>query len=273
MVNYDIHTHSSYSTDSDTPLSSQIRAAKKKGLSGICITDHMDYDFPPDIACKDEKNPFTFDEKAYKKELEQCRESMPDIWIGTGVECGIQTTPSVISKLNALTNAGEWDYIIGSVHLLDGKDPYFPEFWEDKASSVCVRHYFETMLQCLHLFSNFDSLGHMDYIVRYAPKDFVYEPRDYFDITDEIMKLIIKKDIALEVNASGLFSDVNRENPHQALLSRYTELGGEYITIGSDAHKPERIAGGFSTLEQHIKAAGLRQYVTFHKRSPVFHDL
>jgi histidinol-phosphatase (PHP family) len=86
------------------------------------------------------------------------------------------------------------------------------------------------------------------------------------------MKYIIQKDIALEVNASGLYAACKTENPHPELLKRYLELGGELVTIGSDAHIPERVGGKFAVLESHLKEAGLRRYVTYKKRKPVFHE-
>lgn len=272
-ITYDLHTHSAYSTDSETPVKEQLESAAKNGLSGICLTDHMDYDFPEDIVESGDNPPFTFEHKSYQKELSSYRSQYPDLWIGTGVECGLQPAVHTLSKITELTEDTNWDFIIGSVHLIDGKDPYYPIYWEGKEPALCVRTYFETMLDCLSRFSNFDSLGHMDYIVRYAPKGFHYNPLDFQDITDEILKLLIRRDIALEINSSGLFSASSCENPHPDLLKRYAQLGGELITIGSDAHTPERIASGFPELEQHIKKTGLRQYVTYHSRRPVFHDL
>lgn len=261
-VIYDTHIHSGYSADSETPLSSQIGAAQEKGLRGLCLTDHMDYDFPP----------FQFDETAYKEELAACRERYPLLWVGTGVECGLQPTDSVVAQNRALTAQEGWDFILGSVHFIDGQDPYYPSFWEGRNPAECVRRYLEILYESLCLFPDIDSLGHMDYVVRYAPAGFCYSPEEYRDIMDEILKLLIQKDIALEVNASGLCSAVGCENPHPSVLQRYAQLGGELVTIGSDAHVPERIAGKFPVLEQHIKEAGFHQYVTYHRRKPVFHD-
>ena len=45
-VKMDTHIHTSFSTDSETDMQEQILTSYKKGLEGICITDHMDYNFP-----------------------------------------------------------------------------------------------------------------------------------------------------------------------------------------------------------------------------------
>lgn len=271
---YDMHTHSAYSTDSRTPMEEQVRAAIAKGLKGICLTDHMDYEFPFELfdsPC--EGQPFVFDEKPYKEEISVLKKKYPDIWIGTGVECGIQPDALTCGKNRALVGQKDWDFIIGSVHLVDRMDPYNALYWEGYDKTERVRHYFEGTLTCIQIFSDFDTLGHLDYAVRYAPADLIYNPSEYLEIIDEIFKFIIKKDIALEINASGLFSSAGQINPHPVFLKRYAELGGELITIGSDGHTPERIAGKFNFLESYIKEAGLRQYVTYEMRKPVFHDL
>jgi histidinol-phosphatase (PHP family) len=276
-----MHMHSEFSTDSQTPMKQQIEAALQRGLAGICFTDHMDYEFPSEAvslsdlpsSASEKASLFVFDDKCYIRQISKWQEEFPMLQIETGVECGLQPAASVISSIRALVQQPEWDFIIGSVHLVDGMDPYYPAFWEGKNPSQCIRRYFEIIWECLKHFSEFDSLGHMDYVVRYAPADFVYNPADYQDITEEIMKYIIRKDIALEVNSSGLFGGRKRENPHPDLLKQYVRLGGELVTVGSDAHIPERVAGGFDTLERHLKEAGLHHYVTYRKRKPVFQTI
>lgn len=274
-VRYDIHMHSDFSTDSQTPMEKQILRAKELGLAGICFTDHMDYEFPPDALDEPcDGIPFEFDVSSYLEKIRLLREKNPDFELMTGVECGLKTTDSVIRKNCALVknHADDWDLVIGSLHLIHDKDPYYPSFWEGQSPENCIREYFSSMLSCLGAFHDFDTLGHMDYIVRYAPEGFVYDPADYQDITDEILKFLIRKDIALEINSSGLSSASGCVNPHPDLLRRYTSLGGSLVTIGADAHVPERIALGFSEVETICQASGLHGYVTFSKRRPVFHE-
>lgn len=272
-VLYDIHIHSCYSTDSKTPLLQQVEAAQIRGLKGICFTDHMDYDFPPEAVKNiQEYSPFIFDELEYKEKIEALRNKISSFYIGKGVECGLQKSKTVCEKNKALAAQDGWDFIIGSLHLVDQRDPYYPEFWEGRDPIQCIRKYLESMLELLPLFHDFDTLGHMDYIVRYAPANFQYDPRLFMEITDEIMRFLIRKDIALEVNTSGLYSRTGCENPHPLLIQRYCELGGEMITIGSDAHTPDRIAGSFEIVEEHLKKAGIHRYTTFNRRTPVFHE-
>lgn len=271
-IKVDTHLHTSFSTDSDTPLVNQITKAGELGLEGICVTDHMDYDFPPEeYPDSPEPEPFTFSLDDYAEAIEQCCKTS-SIWVGTGVECGLQNTKSVIQKNSLLSSDTRLDYMIGSLHLLDKKDPYAASFWTGKDTKECVRSYFESLYENIQAFSSFDSLGHMDYIVRYAPADFVYVPKDYMDITEAILSFLIRKDIALEINTSGLHSSKKMQNPHVDILQQYIALGGELITIGSDAHTPDNIATHFDEVSEIMKKIGLSQYCVYKQRKPIFYD-
>lgn len=275
MIRYDTHIHSAYSLDSGTPVQAQLDAAVSRGLSGLCITDHMDYSFPPDqfeSVLPEGQVPFEFDIQTYEKELSELRQRYPDLDILTGVECGLQTRLDVLDKNRELSNNPDLDYIIGSLHLTGRQDPYYPKFWENRDPSACIRQYLEELYDNLCAFTGFDSLGHLDYIVRYAPDSFLYEPAQYRELTEEILRRLIRSDIALEINTSG-YRKGPYPNPHPDILLWYRELGGEMITIGSDEHHPEFVASRFEEASSLLKRTGLHQYVTFHRRRPRFHSL
>lgn len=273
MIRFDTHLHTAYSTDSDTDVMVQIKKAEQLGLEGICITDHMDYDFPPEaLEHPVDGIPFCFDVDTYWEDLQQTQ-SKVKITLLRGVECGLQATESVIEKNENLVSHKAWDYVIGSLHLVEKRDPYYPSFWADRNPVHCIEEYFNSMLENIQRFSDFDALGHMDYVVRYAPQSFCYEVKQYMDVIDAILQLLIKKDIALEVNTSGWKTTGRCQNPHFDILRHYVSLGGELLTIGSDAHTPEYISYRFSDLPAILKKAGLRQYCVYHKRKPVFFDV
>lgn len=273
MIMFDTHVHTEYSTDSDTSLTDQIRSAKKIGLKGICITDHMDYEYPSDLVERPVESPlFCFDVEMYQRHI-QGEQSKTAFQLLMGVECGLQANETVIRKNKKLASDKKWDYMIGSLHLVDKKDPYYPSFWADRDPVICIQEYFDEMLENIQCFSSFDALGHMDYIVRYAPTTYQYEPGQFMEQIDAILQFLIKKDIALEVNTSGWKVAGRCQNPHLEILKRYVSLGGELLTIGSDAHIPEYLAYRFSDLSELIKKAGLRQYCVYKKRKPVFYDL
>ena len=96
---------------------------------------------------------------------------------------------------------------------------------------------------------------------------------DYADIIDEILKLLIEKEKGLEVNSAGLKYGLPFAHPHPDVLKRYRELGGEIITIGADAHKPEHIAYDFAKAEEILKSCGFKYYTEFFEQKPVFKQL
>ena len=117
-------------------------------------------------------------------------------------------------------------------------------------------------------------IGHLDYVVRYGKsREKEYSYTDYADIIDEILKLLIEKEKGLEVNSAGLKYGLPFAHPHPDVLNHYRELGGEIITIGADAHKPEHIAYDFAKAEEILKSCGFKYYTEFFEQKPVFKQL
>ncbi len=266
---YDTHLHTEFSTDSKASVEGQIESAISKGLKGICITDHMDYGFPNDPTTMHIENPFTFDPEAYKKKLKELKERYSNFDLKIGVECGLQPYDDVIEKNKLLCSDPVLDQVIGSIHLVEKKDPYYPGFWEGRSAKDTIRLYLEATLKNIELFSDFDTMGHLDYAVRYCPQKGVYDPIDFIDIVDAIFEFLIKNDIALEINTSALKGDYAQVNPHPVLIKRYYEKGGRMMTVGADAHEPEHIAYGFDKANEILKEIGFKSYFIFDKRKPV----
>ena len=268
-ADYHLHTHNS--GDSEAPIEDMIKSAINRGLEEICFTDHMDMDYP--ITEDTPKDYFLLDTPPYKKELYKYKEMYKDkISVKFGVEVGMQEH---IAKENTdYVRSESFDFVIASMHLIDGQDPYYPEFWEGRDSKDVFRHYFELTLENLRLFDDYSVLGHLDYIARYAPKDKTpYSYQDYSDIIDAILIHLINNDKGLDFNTSRLFRDGAPTNPHPEVLKRYKELGGRIITFGSDAHNPAGIAGAFEKASIMAKKCGFDEYCTFEDREPTFNKL
>ncbi len=261
--------HSSFSGDSDTPMEQMIQAGIQNGLAGICFTEHLDLDFPDTPDHFD----FTIDFPTYHALFLELKEKYRNqISLHYGMELGLQ--PHLADTFDQILHDHSFDFVIGSVHLLNGCDPYYPETFAGKDESECYRRYFESILMNLQVFSGFDSLGHLDYIVRYGPnrnKDYSYS--EYRDIIDAILEQLIRRDIALELNTAGYHAGLGSPNPCMEVLRRYKELGGKMITIGSDAHIPERVASHFEDASELLKSLGFTAYTVFHNHIPEFHRI
>lgn len=260
MIYSDFHTHSLFSSDSTEPLSEMAKAAYEKGLRTICLTEHMDYDYPG--------GDFLLDTAAYREELMRVKAEFADkIEVLFGAELGLMDY--LAPRLNGFAERWDFDFIIGSSHLVDGKDPYYPEYFEEFGSKNGILRYFESILANIQAFDNFDVYGHLDYVVRYSPEK-KYDPLDYLEIIDGILKALITRGKGIEINTAGIASGMGCPNPNAFILRRFKELGGEIVTVGSDAHDRTRVAADFDTAQGVLQAAGFDRYAVFRQRRAEF---
>lgn len=266
MISSDFHVHSDFSSDSKAPMEEMINQAIKLGLKTLCFTDHMDYDYP-----KEYEYSFNFDLDKYVKKLELMKEKYKSqIDILTGIELGLQ--PHIVDSMEALINSYSFDFVIGSIHVVDKIDPYYPQYWEGRTEEEAILRCFEVIHECCQAYQGFNVCGHIDYIVRYAPSSKPhykkYKYPYYADIIDEILKTLLSHGKGIEVNTSGYKYGLGHTHPTTEILKRYKELGGEIITIGSDAHKPEHLCYDFSTVRGLLKSLGYKYYTTFKSGKP-----
>ncbi len=262
---FDYHVHSFVSSDGKSSAKDIALAAKEKGLKEICFTDHFDYNSIPDvIGCGQ------FEMEDYKKAYDNLE--VEGLSIKKGVEFGIATWNK--HKLEELLAQYDFDFVIGSAHFADGFDPYHHGYWERVSSK---REAFEKFLlnelECVKVHDNFDVLGHLTYVCKseYNPDKKPLYYKDYTDICDEIMKELAKKGKGMEINTSG----VDRAGaflPSKEFFVRFKELGGEIVTVGSDAHDVERI-GQYSEEALEILKDTFGYVCTFEKRKPIFNKL
>ncbi len=265
----DYHTHTYFSTDSEAKPIEHIRRAKECGMNEICFTDHLDLDYPKE----DGKEMFKLDPVPYFKELNALRKKYDgEINVRIGLEMGLN--PSIAADNNAFANAYPFDFIIGSSHIVNGIDPYYPEYWGDRSIKDSIMAYFEAVLKNVTTFDNYDVYGHLDYVRRYVPdKTYVYTDDEFYDITDMILKNIIAKGKGIELNTRGLSKGITYFVPTISLLKRYNDLGGEIITVGSDAHSTDKIGYAFKTARDILLNTGFKYVTGFEGRKPYFVEL
>ncbi|MBR2409322.1 MAG: histidinol-phosphatase HisJ family protein [Lachnospiraceae bacterium] len=270
MLLADTHTHTKFSSDSKADPREMLSAAKAAGLSALCFTDHMDLDFPGDDTL------FVFDTNAYFKELLPLKEqnntdkTMPELLLG--IELGLRPNrPDLRERMDALLTEHPYDFVLGSTHVVDELDPYYQEYWDLPGDRLL--RYFEDIRTNVAEHTNFDSLGHLDYIIRYLPdsvslvKD--YKVRNYMDLIEETLRTLISRGQALEVNTAGLRKGLSFPHPKEEILLRYKELGGELLTLGSDAHYPSDVGADIRHCAELIKELGFRYYAVYKERKPV----
>lgn len=260
----DNHMHTRYSPDSNAQPEEMIRSAIAKGMKTICITDHMDKDYYMN------GKEFVFDVGQYKKELQELKEKYKDkIDLRIGIELGLQ--PHLGRFCEGICESTSFDFVIGSTHVVKGKDPYFPEFYEGRSDEEAYREVLVETLVNIKKLSDFDSLGHLDYMVRYGKnRTQEYSYKTFADEIDEILRFLIENGKGLEVNAGGLKYGLPFAHPHPDVLRRYRELGGEIITIGSDAHIPEHVGYDFKKIKEMLTSLNFTFCTEFFERKPIF---
>ena len=260
---FDYHLHTSVSFDSESRAESMAKAAKKVGLKEICFTDHCDYNSDK------EKQHYPIDVNQYNEAYDGLE--IKGLKIKYGFEFGMTdwNTP----QIKSLLSSRPFDFVIGSIHFVDGFDPYDREYWLEKTEREAYHGYLSRILECIRIHDDFDVLGHLTYVSRsiYNPTKNLLEYRDYSDICDEIFTTLIEKGKGMEINTSGINS-LGVLLPTYDFVKRFKDLGGKIVTVGSDAHTPGRVG-------EHIKdalalAKSVFGYVcTFDQREPIFNKL
>ena len=263
----DVHMHTSFSYDSNADMKQMIEAAINKGLGMICFTEHYD----KDSFFQGEEE--IFDVERYMETLLDYRRKYQDrLDIRMGVELGLQ--PHLGGLYSEFTRKYPFDFVIGSVHSVQGKDPAMRTIFEEHSDEEVYRMTFEEMLEDVQAIKDFDVLGHIDYVVRYSTEGYDgYSYEKYMDIIEQILKEIITSGRGIELNMAGLRYGLPFAHPHPQILKRYKEMGGEIITIGADAHRPEHIAYDFQKASDILKGCGFKYYTEFSRRKPHFKQL
>jgi len=244
---FDAHVHSMASPDSETEPASAIAALKAKGL-GATFTEHVDFVTPtegrdytagdaPQIA-----RDFICDFDIYPGKYRHLRSDT----VLLGLEIGLT---AAYLPLNTQVASNDYDFILGSIHYVDGIDLYY-DASKMEAESFC-RRYLTYALEMVELSGFFDSFAHIDYILRYckdAGKFFLYKnyPKEF----DALLKALADRDLAMEINTAR-FGDDSAVGQVLPIFKRFKELGGKYVTIGSDAHQVWALG------RYHGKAVGL----------------
>ena len=257
----DSHTHSENSFDGNDSIIMMCESASNLGLYSLTVTDHCECQeyFAEDYRSTISKSIL---------DISKSRALYHDrVKVLTGIELG-QPTQDIKAAEDALSLA-DYDFVLGSLHNLRGeKDFYFLDYSEETAPQILERYFYELLELAKQ--NLFDSLAHITYPMRYIVGNAGLNLKldAYSDITDEILRTVIRNNKAIEVNTSGLRQVIGKTLPDEDIIKRYRELGGKYITIGSDAHRWGDIASGVEEGFRILLHCGFTHFTVFEKREP-----
>ncbi len=254
----DLHTHSYFSPDGHATLEEMVQGASSCGIAYYGITEHFDLDFLSKRHCEAGGRVFsTTDPAQYfpaARKLQRAAET-PGFHMFVGAEFGFCPDPEVQRALCGIAEQYAPDYIINSVHIIDGNDVYFHDFYRGKNKKEAYTCYLKRVLESLGADYPYEIVGHVGYPSRNAP--YLHRAmryRDFPELIDAILNTIIEKDKILEVNGSAV--GAGDFLPGTDILARYYALGGRKISYGSDAHGPSRLCQGREKAVAALKEIG-----------------
>lgn len=227
---FDMHNHSLFSEDCDAPMELMIQRAIETGLMGIAITEHVDFN-PADLGF------MYFNEKDYSNEMKTIKEKYSDkIQIFKGAEFD---APHLYPEEFNRINSGDYDVILGAVHMIDDKFVGDKSLLENMSLNELFKKYYEQLLKLVQ-FGGFDVVAHFDFPKRYYQTSISHE-----SLIDDILRTMVEQNLTLEINTSPLRKAYHESSPDYNIISKYASFGGKRITIGSDAHFPGDIGADF----------------------------
>ncbi|MGN0589720.1 MAG: histidinol-phosphatase HisJ family protein [Ruminiclostridium sp.] len=268
MLPFDLHTHTSFSFDGEYGAEEMVFRAYELGIEYYAITDHL------------EINEYHLPEFRYPEILREAKSVIPDltekysgkIHLIKGIELGQPVHDTALAE--RLLAEGDYDYIIGSCHMIRGyRDFYFLDYDENDPVRL-LDMYFDELIEMAE-WGKFDTLAHITYPLRYivGDKGKAIDMSRYEKQIERLFSLIIEKNIALEINTSGLRQSIGETLPGEDLLRKYYDMGGRLITMGSDAHKPEDIGKGIAEGIALAKKIGFTAVSVYKKRKPILIEI
>lgn len=267
----DLHSHTKLSPDSKAELLDTARAALDAGLQEFCVTDHCDlFDLDGNLQA-------FFDWPAARAQFRAVQRELGDsLTLRLGLELGSASADPDTARAILEQGGDEVDFVLGSLHnwigLEGNRDLYFSDYGKDpslarKAVESTLAH---TWALVTRYPDCYDSLAHIVYPLRYIHRDGIsLTLADYEGEVRRIFAEVAKTDHALEVNVCR-GRDLDCWPP---LLRWFKECGGELVTVGADAHRPQDVGKGIPEALEMVQAAGFDSITTFAGRKPVLHKL
>jgi len=272
MLPLDGHVHSEWSWDAtDGAMYETCRRAEELGLDGIAFTEHVDFgswavlssdlaDYPQLRQFVVEPRPIgdpvggmlqppPLDTRGYLDAIERCRAAFPRLKIVTGIEVGEPHWHQ--AEVSELIGAGRFERVVGSLHCLRTETlvSEMPNMFREHAAAEVVRDYLAEVVRLIHGSSEFDVLGHIDYVLRYWPES--AGPLVIASFEDEfrhVLRTLASSGRVLEINT--------RTGPRPELVQWWQDEGGELVAFGSDAHSPRGVARAFAEAVEAVSSLG-----------------
>lgn len=262
----DYHLHTAHSFDGTQSVDELCQAAIARGIQEIAITEHMDI-------YRDKPYGYILDSRSTFADLEAARERYRGKLV---IRRGIELGQPMQNPIEAERFLSDWplDFVIGSLHNMErdvdvGEYDYREVDWD-----IFFPHYLEVLKDLARNY-DYDVLGHVTYPMRYLFLQTGKQPSPLLWKNEfaEIFESVIARGKGIELNTSSIARGRGLLMPDKELLKLYLELGGEIITLGSDAHVKSQTGVTAKIGQEILKEAGFRKFATYENRRAIMHLL
>lgn len=260
----DSHTHSCCSPDGTDSILEMARAGRKAALTHMCITDHCD------LLTLEGDPSYGYDWKPYKDAFHYAQNRLPqELDLARGLELGgAYENPDAARAV--LAGEPRLDFVIGSVHnfrnMMDKKDFSYADYADRDVCLQALKDYLGSLEALIELPDCYDVLGHILYPLRYMNVKHGQEVSLAEDDNLAHLAVILRK-----VAEDGKGIEINTWRGQtvedwEPILRLFKALGGEIVTVGSDAHCTGDVAKGVREAYKLMSACGFGYVAAFRGR-------
>lgn len=264
----DYHIHTPRCGDAEGDYEEYIQEALQKGITEIGFSGHSPQYFLPKGERKRESAIPEEELSTYIQEVEKLREKYQGrITVRIGLE--VDFVPGKEEAMYSIVDFYSWDYLLLSVHYLDGwpfdHPKYIGRYQEEDINEV-YRRYYRTLKMGVET-GVFDVVAHFD-----LPKKFGFLATETIVEVEEVLQSCREHNMVLEINTAGFYKPIGEAYPSFAILEQANKLGLQ-LCLGSDAHRPHEVGRSFDTALSLARSAGFQNLVSFEKRKRTFYPL
>jgi histidinol-phosphatase (PHP family) len=258
-----------------------VEAGRARGITTVAVTEHLFrfreaydllvgwWDDDPDHALAALAKQYWDDHVSlsvadYVRTVEEAKSAGASVLLGLEMDW----IHGKEEQLRSFLAPYDWDIVLGSVHYIGAwgfDDPRFIDEWSKRDVDGAWDDYARLVGELAQT-RLADVLAHPD-----LPKVFGHRPRDETPLHDAILAAASEHGIAVELNSNGI-RRCKEIYPAMPLLER-AHVAGVPITLGSDAHTPDRVGANFDDLLAWARRAGYAEASAFINRKPTAYKI
>jgi histidinol-phosphatase (PHP family) len=243
----------------DENVDRYLDAARQAGIEELGVSEHV-YRFRDALAIG--RHPLW--EELARDDLDAYCEFVRTTPLRLGIE--VDFLAGEEDRIAELLNGREFDYVLGSVHLVGDRmvDHGGYDIWEGASSADGVwERYFELVAEAVRS-GLFDILAHPDLVKMWGPER-PWPERDLRFHYEPAVEAIAESGIAVELSTAGLRKPVGEIYPSRELCEICIEAGAAFA-LSSDAHAPDYVGYEYGRAVDLLRELRVEEICVFENR-------